>query len=317
MALRLRVGLLPPSAVGRAAAVLRHLFHGPIVALLLAALVCGDALLLVHGGFGSGLNHVIETPAITLLLFGLTWLSLAFHELGHAAACRYGGGRPGRIGAGVYVVWPVFFSDVTDSYRFGRRARLRVDLGGVYFNAVFAVAVMAIYAVTGYAPLLLVIAGQHLLALNQFIPWIRLDGYYVVSDLIGVSDLFSRIGPTLRSLRPGRPPDARVLELKPWARAAVTGWVLTALLAMAGGLTWMFANAPEYTERAWESIRVQGSAIADGSGVVEALAGAVSVSLLVLPVLGAIVTYFLICRQAGAMLAVAHCRRLVARATHS
>ena len=31
-------------------------------------------------------------------------------------------------------------------------------------------------------------------------PVIRLDGYYLVSDLTGVPDLFARIGPVLRGL---------------------------------------------------------------------------------------------------------------------
>ncbi|MEA2178062.1 MAG: putative peptide zinc metalloprotease protein, partial [Solirubrobacteraceae bacterium] len=314
MALRMRVGLVPPNVVGAVAGVLRHLFHVPAVALVLGALLAGDILLLVHGGFGAGLNHVIQSPELTLLLFALTWLSLAFRELGHAAACRFGGGRPGRIGAGIYIVWPVFFSDVTDSYRFGRRARLRVDLGGVYFNGIFALAVMALYAATGFAPLVLVVAAQHALVVNQFIPWIKLDGYYVVSDLIGVSDLYSRIGPTLRSLRPGRETDVRVRQLKPWARAAVTGWVLTTVVALSGALVWMLASAPEYLERAWASIRAQTGAITGGAGLVETVAGALSVGLLILPVLGLIVTYVLLCRQAGTLLAIARCRRVLSAA---
>jgi putative peptide zinc metalloprotease protein len=309
MALRMRVGLVPPKVVGAVATVLRHLFHTPVVALVLASLVAGDVLLLLHGGFGAGLNHVIGAPELTLLLFGMTWLSLAFHELGHAAACRYGGGRPGRIGAGLYIVWPVFFSDVTDSYRFGRAARLRVDLGGVYFNGIFALAVLGLYAVTGFAPLVLVVVAQHGLVVNQFVPWIKLDGYYVVSDLIGVSDLYSRIGPTLRSLRPGREPDVRVRQLKPWARAAVTGWVVTTVLVLTLGLGWMLANAPEYIARAWTSVQAQVAFIGDGAGVTGALAGAISIGLLILPVLGVIVTYVLLCRQAGTLLAIARCRR--------
>ena len=36
---------------------------------------------------------------------------------------------------GLYMVWPAFYTDVTDSYRLPRRDRLRVDLGGIYFNA--------------------------------------------------------------------------------------------------------------------------------------------------------------------------------------
>ena len=65
-------------------------------------------------------------------------VATAFHELGHASACRYGGARPGVMGVGVYLVWPAFYCDVTDAYRLNRAGRLRTDLGGVYFNAIFA-----------------------------------------------------------------------------------------------------------------------------------------------------------------------------------
>ena len=47
--------------------------------------------------------------------------------------------RPGVMGAGLYLVWPAFYTDVTDSYRLGRGGRLRTDLGGLYFNAIVAV----------------------------------------------------------------------------------------------------------------------------------------------------------------------------------
>ena len=48
--------------------------------------------------------------------------------------------RPGAMGAGLYLVWPAFYTDVTDSYRLGRGGRVRTDLGGLYFNAIVAVA---------------------------------------------------------------------------------------------------------------------------------------------------------------------------------
>jgi putative peptide zinc metalloprotease protein len=42
------------------------------------------------------------------------------------------------MGVGLYLFYPVFYSDVTDSYRLGRSARVRTDLGGVYFHLIFA-----------------------------------------------------------------------------------------------------------------------------------------------------------------------------------
>jgi len=44
---------------------------------------------------------VIHRPVLGLALFAVVILSLAFHECGHAAACRYGGARPGENRPGV------------------------------------------------------------------------------------------------------------------------------------------------------------------------------------------------------------------------
>src|SRR5205823_14769736 len=160
-------------------------------------------------------------------MLGLVVLSAAFHECGHATACAYGGAKPGTMGAGIYIVWPAFFTDVTDAYRLGKAGRLRTDLGGVYFNAIFTLATFGAYFGTGWEPLLIVVPLQIMEMLHQFLPFIRLDGYYIVSDLTGVPDMFARIKPTLKSLNPldSTPPEVRAL--KPSVRGAVTFYAVT------------------------------------------------------------------------------------------
>ena len=41
---------------------------------------------------------------------------------------------------------------------------------------------------------------------QQLLPALRLDGYFILTDLVGVPDLFRKIGPVLRSLVPGQRP---------------------------------------------------------------------------------------------------------------
>jgi putative peptide zinc metalloprotease protein len=65
------------------------------------------------------------------------------------------------MGVGLYIIWPVFYTDVTDAYRLGRWGRLRTDLGGIHFNAVFALVTGAVYAATGFEALLLIVLIQN------------------------------------------------------------------------------------------------------------------------------------------------------------
>ncbi|HTU29349.1 MAG TPA: hypothetical protein VMF07_08215 [Solirubrobacteraceae bacterium] len=306
LAMRFRAGLMPAPLVRRLARSLHFLYWPPLVAIALALLAGLDGWLIVHG-VGTGVREIIRVPTLMLALLGLTFASLLWHELGHATACSYGGARPGRIGMGIYLIWPALYTDVTDSYRLGRSGRLRTDLGGIYFNGLFSLVAMGIFVATGYAPLLVLIVGQQLIMLDQFTPWIRLDGYYVVSDLIGVSDLFERIRPVLASLRPGRPADRRVTELRRWARWAVTGWVLTTIVALAAMLSVLVAKAPVYISSGWTSMVLQvrhAGAAVDHGAIASLLVGVIGIALLLLPVAAVLYTYVSLCWGTGSRLAL-------------
>ena len=183
--------------------VLQHLFHLPVVVLVVGAFVALVIDMIVAGHLRTSVAALINRPQLTLVLLGLMLVSMVFHEIGHASACRYGGATPGEIGGGLYLMWPALYTNVTDAYRLGRDGRVRTDLGGIYFNAVFCVVFGAIYQVTGYAPLILAVATTTVLMLEQLLPFVRFDGYWIVSDLAGVPDLFPRFSAGLRRFAQG------------------------------------------------------------------------------------------------------------------
>jgi putative peptide zinc metalloprotease protein len=228
LALRYRVGVVPASVSWRVAGVFRPLFARPVWVLALGALVALDLAIVLQANLidslTSGVTALIHRPALNLLLIAIVLLSGVFHECGHVTACRYGGARPGEMGIGLYLVWPAFYSTVTDSYRLGRVGRLRTDLGGVYFNAISIAALSGLYLATGQPWLLVAVFALHTETAWQFLPTIRFDGYYMLADVAGVPELFSYIGPVLKSLVPGRPTHPRVRELRPWSRRLIVGW---------------------------------------------------------------------------------------------
>ena len=257
LALTLKATLLSAHQTQTVARILRPMFWPPVVVAGLVAFVVADVALVVGGDFWQALTQVLATPTTALLIYGLLVASAVVHELGHAAACRYGGAEPGEVGVGVYIVFPAFYTDVTDSYRLGRAGRVRTDLGGLSFNALTVVLFALLYVATGSGLWLLTALGLQLQMLQQLIPVVRFDGYYILSDLAGVPDLFARVGPVLRSLRPGRPPDPRVTELRPRARRFVTGWVLVVVPLLTGALVWAIWHAPDFVAAGRAGIRLQ------------------------------------------------------------
>jgi putative peptide zinc metalloprotease protein len=291
LALRARGTLLPEPVANVAGRLLRPLFHQPLVIAVVGAVLALDYWLFFSHGLGGGLAQVLRDPVDLLLVVGLTVISAAFHECGHATGCRYGGARPGRIGVGIYLIWPAFFTNVTDSYRLSRGGRLRTDLGGLYFNLVFMLALAGLYAVTSAQVLLLVIALTHLEMLEQLLPFVRFDGYFILSDLAGVPDLFARIAPVVRGALGKGPRDPRVTGLRRRARIIVTGWVLCIIPLLAVGLGYLLLHLPEINRALWHSGSRQAHLLAsalDGHRYLMATVDALGIALVALSLAGSL-----------------------------
>ena len=256
-ALRARGTLLPERAANAAAVLLRPLFRWPAVVAVVVSVAGVDYWLFACHGLGAGLQEILRNPIGLLVVLGLSVVSAAFHECGHATGCRYSGARPGVIGVGIYLVWPSFFTNVTDAYRLSRSGRLRTDLGGVYFNAVFILALAGLYAATSAQILLLVIAITHLEMLEQLSPLVRFDGYFILSDVAGVPDMFARVAPIVKSVLPGGRRDPRVAGLRRGTRIVVTCWVLLVIPLLIAFMGYLLLRLPEVNRALWHSVSLQ------------------------------------------------------------
>jgi putative peptide zinc metalloprotease protein len=287
LALRWKVLVTDPVLTRRLTQPFTFLFRPWLMWPFVAAFAAVFWFVLFHKGIASATAQAFHSPGLLVLVFVLAVASAGFHELGHASACRYGGATPGGMGMGIYLVWPAFYTDVTDAYRLPRRDRLRVDLGGLYFNAVVAVVTMAVWLAWRQDALLLLVALQVLQMVKQLSPIIRADGYHILSDATGVPDLFSHMGPTLRRLLPGQRHEPTALT--GWARFLVTAWVLIVvpvLLSLAIGAVLVL---PKLLTSAWDSGRVLIVGIPHEAGhgqVLDVLASLVRLLALSLPVLG-------------------------------
>src|SRR3954447_14844835 len=251
LALRWKVLFTDPDITRRITAPFQALFRPWLLLPVLVGFIAVFWFVLIHKGIASATAQAFHSPELLLLVLVLGVASAAFHEIGHAAACRYGGGRPGGMGAGIYMVWPAFYTDVTDAYRLPRRARLRTDLGGIYFNALIAVITLGVWLVVRADALLLLVGLQVLEMVKNLSPVIRADGYHILADATGVPDLYSHIGPTLRRLLPWRDQERSALTGR--ARALVTVWVLVIvpiLLSLSLSAILLF---PKLAASTWES----------------------------------------------------------------
>ncbi len=132
----------------------------------------------------------------------LALLSLALaktmHELGHAFAAKHLGLRVPRMGVALMCFAPVLWTDVTESWKLPRRSdRLLIDMSGVGAELILATIASLIWALLppGEAKsAMLTLAGVTwlaTLAVNAN-PFMRYDGYYILSDYWEVPGLQQR-----------------------------------------------------------------------------------------------------------------------------
>jgi putative peptide zinc metalloprotease protein len=281
--------LVPAGPVDRLARLLRPLFWSVSVVLVVEAAVAGDWAVFARHDVGADVTTVLTHPAQLLVVLGLMVSSMLFHEVGHATGARYGGARPGVIGMGLYVVWPAFYTDVTDAYRLNRAGRLRTDLGGVYFNLVFLVALLGLYEWTGAPVLVMAAILTHLEILQQLLPIVRLDGYFIMGDLVGVPDLFRWVKPILTSFLPGHWHDPQVRRLRGWVRWAVTGWVALVVPVLAVNVWVLVTTGPHLLATTTSTLRDSAGQLSlqlHTYAVAPAVVTALSMVALSLPLLG-------------------------------
>jgi putative peptide zinc metalloprotease protein len=224
-----RVRLLPVSVVDRLSRRLSFLLRRRVaVPLALLCIVAATSALVDM----STRSRVIDPGASFLPLLSLLILSMFAHELGHASASsRYG--APARdIGFGLYLIYPVFYNDVTAAWQLTRPKRVVIDLAGVFFQFMVAGSYLLIYLVTGAGVFYLAAVTVFFLGLVVLMPIFKFDGYWLLSDLLDVPNLSSqvrRVGGHLRD-RLGHRSGPRL----PWPR-----WVSAAVLAY-GAFTVVF-----------------------------------------------------------------------------
>ena len=289
LGLRFRYAVTDPERTNRLTNPFALLFNPVVLVPLLAAFGVVCWWVFFEKGLASATYQAFDHPGLLLLVFVVTVLSAGFHEFGHAAAARYGGATPGVMGAGIYLVWPAFYTDVTDSYRLGRGGRVRTDLGGLYFNAIVAVAITGVWWLTSYDALLLVVATQILQMVRQLTPLVRFDGYHVLADVTGVPDLFHRIKPTLLGVLPWRWGDPEARLLKPWARAVVTLWVLVVVPVLAFTIGMLVLAFPRVVATAWAKLTAEQDVLAAAWGdgdLVQVAARALVMFAVAMPILG-------------------------------
>ena len=185
----IKLPIFPPSVVDTVAQCLSFMFKWP--ALLLGALLFVASHAFVYGVLihQQHVDFNQLNAASILLIMLLSTLGTICHEFGHASAAAHYGCKRMTIGWGLYIIYTVLWTNVSEAWRLPRRQRAMIDIGGVYFESIFLLLTLALYLETGNAVFLFAFVFIDLNIVMTFNPFLRMDGYWLMSDLFGIVNL--------------------------------------------------------------------------------------------------------------------------------
>jgi putative peptide zinc metalloprotease protein len=145
--------------------------------------------LLISAGSGVGLLGIWATALFIVCL----------HETGHGVACKHWGGEVHEMGFLLMFFQPCFYCNVNDAWTFeSRAAKLWVTAAGGVVEVLLGSAAVLVWAATEpgsaihgvcYLVFMISLSGTLLFNLN---PLIKLDGYYLLADLLRIENLRDR-----------------------------------------------------------------------------------------------------------------------------
>jgi putative peptide zinc metalloprotease protein len=195
----------PDRFLDRWIGVFGFVFGWPGLIAWLAAITIGLCCLAGHG------SHLVDSAAGILSVDNLPLLYLTFvvvkalHELAHGFACkRYGkengsGGEVHAMGIMLLVFTPVPYVDASSSWAFRSRwQRVAVAASGILVETAIAAFAAVFWANTSQGTLthavtynVMFVAGVSTLLFNGN-PLLRYDGYYILSDVLEIANLWQR-----------------------------------------------------------------------------------------------------------------------------
>jgi len=187
--------------------------------LVLSAFIIVLALVLTAGHYSVLTRGVgdLKNPASIVLFYVIASVIMTIHEFAHAVACRRFGGEVREMGLMLLYFIPCFYTDVSDIYLMEKKSRrvaviaagplVELTLWGLFTIGYFYLPGGTLISNIIYIAMLT--SGVKNIFVN-FNPMIRVDGYYLLEEILGTEDLMERsrrrVAAGVRNLLGGKGP---------------------------------------------------------------------------------------------------------------
>jgi len=194
-----RIPLLRPDRLLAAALPwIQPIYSRSFLIIVLAGLLTGLFLTIRQwDSFASTFSYLYSPAGIAWLIAALL-LAKTAHELGHAITAKRYGLRVPTMGIAFLVFWPVLYTDTTEAWKLTeRKQRLAISAAGISAELIIAVIALLLWGIFPDGPArsaIFVIATTSWM-ITLFVnsnPFVRFDGYYLLSDYLDIPNLQTR-----------------------------------------------------------------------------------------------------------------------------
>lgn len=125
-------------------------------------------------------------------------ISKLFHEFGHAYQCKLNGVKVPTMGVAFMLLWPLLYTDTSESWKIPEpKKRLAISIAGMQMEIYLAVIASLLWNFVPDGPartaIFFIAAASWIVSLFiNLSPFLRFDGYHVLSDLLGARNLQTR-----------------------------------------------------------------------------------------------------------------------------
>jgi putative peptide zinc metalloprotease protein len=141
-------------------------------------------------------NFADKTWWDVAVFWGLATVLMSLHEIGHGLTCKHYGGHVSAMGFALIYLSPAFYTDTTEGMVTGnRQQRLMISLAGVWTELMICAIATPLWwgtppgtAVHDFAYTIILVTGIGVVLIN-WNPLIKLDGYHMLSEILGIVDL--------------------------------------------------------------------------------------------------------------------------------
>ena len=235
----------------------RVVYPRPVRWLSLAIVLAGGAAFafeLVNGRFASA---AVAAPlwGFVLIVYSIQVVITVAHEMAHGIECKHRDCRVNAFGVTFFYGIPCAFVDTTDVWMSDRRGRIATSWAGPYSELVFsgALSLAVLFLGSPWQSILFqVVFLIYFTAVFNLLPFVEMDGYYMLVDWLRIPMLRSR---SLAFLRRGLLPRWR--SRTPLSRLEVIyvsygiAAVITTVVFTVSGLMYWYRQTQRFLGPVW------------------------------------------------------------------